>query len=94
MLACGDNKFLKKKEEERIKMLQQQLKEYDDVECNIKKEGLELRELEIKIEKLEREVMDFKSKHKIQDSTMDELKKQAKTDENLESRLNVVSFPN
>lgn len=92
LLACGDNKFLKKKEEERIRILQLQLKEYDEVEHDIRKEGLELKELESKVEKLQRDVRDFKNKHKIQNVYGDGLKKQVKIDENLESRLNVVSL--
>ncbi|KAK6637156.1 hypothetical protein RUM44_007570 [Polyplax serrata] len=92
LLACGDNKFLKKKEEERIRILQLQLKEYDEVEHDIRKEGLELKELESKVEKLQRDVRDFKNKHKIQNVYGDGLKKQVKIDENLESRLNVETI--
>lgn len=73
-----------------MRTLQHQLKEYDEVEFNIKKESVQLEELEVKVEKLEREMRDFRNSHKLQDSS-DALKKQSKTDENLETRLNVVS---
>lgn len=91
MLSCAENKTFAKKQVEQTKHLQDLLKEHDNVDHDVIKEGLELKELETKVEKVTREVMDIKNKHHIQDSNLEEISRQSRIDENLETRLNVVS---
>lgn len=93
LVKCAESRSFQKKDEMLHRNLQEQLNEYDYIEYNIKKENQELKELQEKIEKTEKELIDLKNKHQIRDSCIEEVKKQARIDENLETRLHVVGIP-
>lgn len=89
MLTCAENKASVKKENAIQERLKEQLREYEEIEFCIKKEGQDLRELEARIENVEKSELNLKNQ--MHDCGAEKSKKQEKIDENLETRLNVVS---
>lgn len=90
MLTCAENKASVKRENAIQERLKEQLKEYEEIEFYIKEEGQDLRELEERIENVEKSELNLKNQ--MHDCGGGGNKKQEKIDGNLETRLNVVSI--